>query len=86
MSPFSIDPLSRCQLEQIATRFCHLGPRALADYLTQIANPITVVTLLDVADDYYGWVPDPETMRAIGADRFSPKLWVVPSDLGEDGP
>jgi hypothetical protein len=86
MAPLALDAFSRCQLEQLAMRLSWLGPRALADYLTQIANPNTVITMLDVARDYDGWLPDHETMRTVVADRFPPKLWVVPSDLGEERP
>jgi hypothetical protein len=75
-----MDPLSRCQLEQIPTRFSKLGPRALADYFAQISTPITVVTLLDVASDYDGWPSDPQATRDLGADRFPPWLQLVPSE------
>jgi hypothetical protein len=76
----TIDPNSRVRLEQIATRFCKLGPRPLADYLVQIATPVTVFTLLDVADDYLDWEPDPQTMRIVGVDRFPRRLRLVPSE------
>jgi hypothetical protein len=85
MNPLALNPLYRCHLKQIATRLSWLG-RALFDYLVQIANPNTIVTMLDVARDYDGWLPDHETMRTIGADNFPLRLSVIPSCFGEERP
>jgi hypothetical protein len=77
VNSLTIDPCSLIRLERIAERFCKLPPRFLFEYFVVISNPVGLVTMLDVADDYAAdWPPD--TIRTIGADRFPRRLVVVP--------
>jgi hypothetical protein len=77
VNPLAVDPLSRCQLEQIATLFCKLPPRFLFEYLVLISNPVGLTVMLDLANDFQDdWPPD--TIQILGADRFPPRLQLVP--------
>jgi len=91
MNNLAIDIRSRHQFERIAVLMCLLGPRALSDYLINISTPATLPLMLDVARDYEGWLPDPDTMRVVGAVAFhtrDSRHWAQPPSkprLNRDG-
>lgn len=70
-----MSPLHRVQIEAGAQHVHDLGPRALAELLLELAPADQV---LDRLNRYRRF--SPALLRAIGANRFPPRLYAVPDD------
>ncbi len=68
-------PAIRSRIEAGALHLHALGPRAVAELLLELAPPEQVLDRLD----RYRRI-SPGLLRAIGGDRFPPRLSPVPDD------
>jgi hypothetical protein len=74
-----IDPLTKLRLQRGAEHLHCLGPRATAELLSEIAYRIGgMPCIIDLLGEYQHRVT-PEILRAVGGDRFPPRLQLVPS-------
>ena len=71
-----LDPIIRFQLQRAAEHLCVLGPRCLAELLSEIGTAANSMPLIVERAVAYQQL-DPAVVRAIGGDRF-PHLSVVP--------
>jgi hypothetical protein len=75
----SLDPWTALRLQRGSAHLVHLGPRAVAEYLSQLADQIGgLPAALALLAEYENRLT-PEKLRAIGGDRFPARqLHVVP--------
>jgi hypothetical protein len=74
-----LDPLSRLRLQRGAEHLHHLGPRAQAEFLTEVGARIGgMPCILGLLGEYQQRL-SPQLLRAVGGDRFPARpMRVVP--------
>jgi hypothetical protein len=73
-----LTPFDRLRVERGAEHLHRLGPRATAELLTEVAYRIGgLPCIVDLLGEYQHRVT-PEMLRAVGGDRFPPRLTAVP--------
>ena len=73
-----MSPKHRMQIEAGAMHLHSLGPRATAEFLIAITEPIAGLPfLIEMLHDYQRLTP--AMLRAVGGDRFPPRLSPVPT-------
>lgn len=78
MGHITFDPA----LEQIARCLCEHGPRVTYEALTEIGTALGATpTVVAIGTKYLRLTP--EVAHATGADRFPPRLLLVPDDFGD---
>jgi hypothetical protein len=73
-----LDPFTRCRLEQGAEYLEHAGCRVIGEFLAEIATDIGgLPCILGRLNEYQQRVC-PVTLRALGGEKFAPRLRAVP--------
>ena len=70
----NVDPFTRLRLERGAQHLHHLGPRAVAEFLAEIADAIGGTPCILARLTEYERRISPDMLRAVGGDRFPSRL------------
>ena len=69
--PTTTQPLTGLRFEQMVKHLHHLGPRAIAEFLIEIATVTGEPDVIAARLEEYSRL-DPDLVRAVGADTFPP--------------
>ena len=74
-------PQQKVQIEEGVQHLHGLGPCAVAEFLTALAEPVGDIPLLIGMLQEYRCIT-PAMLRVVGGDRFPPRLSPVPYERG----